>query len=84
VPFQGKYKQKLEGEANFPEEGIKAIINAIRYLFDPRAMLEHLNERLKAKLEEVRSLIRDGYIPQVRVLACNNGLKWNDAGEAED
>jgi hypothetical protein len=55
----------------------------IRYLFDPRAMLEHINKRLKAKLEEVRSLIRDGYIPQVRVLACNNGLKWNDAGEAE-
>jgi hypothetical protein len=79
--FQGKYKQNLEGLSNFPEEGIKAIINAIRYLFDPYAKLENINERLKTKVEEVRSLIRDGYIPQVRALACNNGIKWNLAGE---
>lgn len=81
--FQSKYKQNLEAKANFPEEGIKALINAIRYLFDPGAMLENINDRLKAKVEEVRSLIRDGYIPQVRALACNNGLKWNEACEAE-
>lgn len=77
--FQGKYKNNLEGNANFPEDGVKSLINAIQYLFDPTAKLEHINQRLLAKVEEARSLIRDGYIPQVRALACNNGLKWNEA-----
>ena len=79
--FQGKYKQKLEGSANFPEDGIKELIKAIRYLFDPTASVENINARLLAKVEEARSLIRDGYIPQVRALACNNGLIWNSAAQ---
>lgn len=83
--FQAKYKNNLEGNSNFPEEGIKSLINAIKYLFDPAAELEHVNQRLLAKVEEARSLIRDGYIPQVRALACNNGLEWNaSAQEAID
>jgi hypothetical protein len=81
--FQAKYKQNLAANANFPEDGIKALINAIRYIFDPSAVLENINNRLKIKLEEVRSLIRDGYIPQVRALACNNGMKWNNAAQEE-
>lgn len=80
--FQGKYKKDLEGNANFPESGIDALINAIRYVFDPGSPLNNINMRLKAKVEEVRSLIRDGYIPQVRALACNNGLKWNEAAQS--
>lgn len=77
--FQGKYKQKLDGTSHFPEEGIKGLINAIRYLFDPSINLnQSLNRRLQAKVEEIRSLIRDGYIPQVRAIACNNGLRWNE------
>jgi hypothetical protein len=79
--FQGKYKRDLDGAANFPENSIKAITTAIRHLFDPASNLGRINERLKTKIEEIRSLIRDGYIPQVRVAACNNGLKWNDAAE---
>lgn len=79
--FQGKYKQDLEGNANFPENGINALINAIRHIFDPAAKLEHINDRLHAQVEEARSLIRDGYIPQVRALACNNGLSWNVAAQ---
>ncbi|NCR07047.1 MAG: abortive phage resistance protein [Microcystis aeruginosa LG13-11] len=75
--FQAKYKHNLEGNSNFPEEGIKSLINAINYLFNPAAKLEHINERLLVKVEEARSLIRDGYIPQVRTIACNNGRKWN-------
>ncbi|TRU17054.1 MAG: abortive phage resistance protein [Microcystis aeruginosa Ma_QC_B_20070730_S2] len=83
--FQGKYKHNLEGNSNFPEEGIKSLINAINYLFNPAAKLEHINQRLLVKVEEARSLIRDGYIPQVRTIACNNGLKWNlSAQEAID
>ncbi len=77
--FQAKYKKNLEGNSNFSEEGIKSLINAIHYLFNPAARLEHINERLLAKVEEARSLIRDGYIPQVRAIACNNGLEWNES-----
>ncbi|MEI6427108.1 MAG: AIPR family protein [Pseudanabaena sp. ELA607] len=79
--FQGKYKNNLEGNSNFPEQGIESLINAIQYLFNPAASLEHINARLLAKVEEARSLIRDGYIPQVRALACNNGLKWNASAQ---
>jgi hypothetical protein len=83
--FQAKYKNNLEGNSNFPEEGINSLINAINYLFNPAAKLEHINQRLLVKVEEARSLIRDGYIPQVRTIACNNGLKWNlSAQEAID
>ncbi|MDB9420676.1 AIPR family protein [Microcystis aeruginosa CS-563/04] len=83
--FQAKYKHNLEGNSNYPEEGIKSLINAINYLFNPAAKLEHINQRLLVKVEEARSLIRDGYIPQVRTIACNNGLKWNlSAQEAID
>jgi len=80
--FQGKYKWKdLDGNSNFPEEGIKALINAIRYLFDPKLTINNINKKLEPKIEDIRSLIRDGYIPQVRAYACNNGLRWNDAAE---
>ncbi|SEH08119.1 AIPR family protein [Candidatus Venteria ishoeyi] len=78
--FQAKYEhKKLEASSHFPETGISALINAIKHLFDPSAELQYINPRLRAKVEEVRSLIRDGYIPQVRALACNNGLIWNAA-----
>ncbi|TAE58849.1 MAG: abortive phage resistance protein [Nostocales cyanobacterium] len=79
--FQAKYKNDLQGNANFPENGINALINAIRFLFDPSAKLEHINQRLLTKVEEARSLIRDGYIPQVRALACNNGIQWNQSSQ---
>ncbi len=79
--FQAKYRNNLEGDSNFPETGIEALINAIQYLFNPAATLEHINQRLLTKVEEARSLIRDGYIPQVRALACNNGLKWNTSAQ---
>ncbi len=79
--FQGKYHQNLEAKSNFEESGINCMINAIRHIFDPGSQLERINDRLKMKVEEVRSLIRDGYIPRVRTIACNNGLKWNTAAQ---
>ncbi|PZU95701.1 MAG: abortive phage resistance protein [Pseudanabaena sp.] len=79
--FQAKYKNNLEGNSNFPQEAIESLINAIQYLFNPAAKLEHINERLLSKVEEARSLIRDGYIPQVRAIACNNGLTWNASAQ---
>jgi hypothetical protein len=79
--FQGKYKNSLEGHSNFELNGIEALINAIRHIFDPSANLGAINDRLRVKVEEARSLIRDGSIPRVRVIACNNGLKWNTDGQ---
>lgn len=79
--FQGKYKTNLEGKSNFEANGVNALINAIRHIFDPSAELETINDRLKAKVEAARSMIRDGFIPRVRALACNNGLKWNAAAD---
>jgi len=79
--IQAKYKSDLSGASHFPESGINALINAIRHIFDPSAELGHINERLKFKVEAVRSMIRDGYIPQIRAIACNNGRKWTASAE---
>jgi hypothetical protein len=78
--FQGKYKQDLMGNANFPENGIKAAINMVGTLFDPSKTIQ-LNKHLAPRIEEIRSLIRDGHIPNVRLILCNNGAKWN--GQAQ-
>lgn len=79
--FQGKYKAKLDGESEFGENAINTLINAIRHIFDPAAKLGTINDRLKTKVETARSMIRDGHIPRVRAIACNNGSKWNDKGQ---
>ncbi len=79
--FQGKYKRNLAADANYPENAINDLINAIRYIFDPAAQLNHVNDQLLSQVENARSLIRDGYIPRVRALACNNGLCWNTAAQ---
>jgi hypothetical protein len=81
--FQAKYVHKnLDGVANFPENGVEAAVGAVRYLFDPSAKVQ-ANPRLLPKVEEVRSLISDGFIPRVRVLLCNNGLKWTDVAQGQ-
>ena len=75
--FQGKYKiEDLRGEANFPENGLQKSVSTVRVLFDPYKKDVMLNEKITPKIEEIRSLIRDGYIPQVRVMLCNNGARW--------
>ena len=74
--FQGKYKVKdLSGAANFPENGVQAAFQTIQVLFDPQREVA-LNKKIAPLIEEIRSLIRDGYIPTVRVVLCNNGAKW--------
>ncbi|MDR1242553.1 MAG: AIPR family protein [Deltaproteobacteria bacterium] len=80
--FQGKYKiANLSGSANFPENGVRTSLHTVTTLFDPAKQIE-VNEKLAPKLEEIRSLVRDGYIPNVRVVLCNNGVKWNDQSQA--
>lgn len=73
--FQGKYKSDLEGTSNFPQTGIEKLIQAVGTLFDPYKAIT-VNPNLKPRIEEIRSFVADGYLPQVRVVACNNGLFW--------
>ena len=79
--FQGKYTNKLEGESAFSGNAIDKMINAIDHIFDPASELGAINERLRVQVESARSLIRDGAIPRVRAIACNNGQKWNDEAQ---
>lgn len=75
--LQGKYKANdLDGEWHFPENAVQKAIAAVQVLFDPAKKIE-LNERLAPPVEGIRSLVRDGYFPNVRVVLCNNGKKWN-------
>jgi hypothetical protein len=82
--FQSKYKhKKLDGNAHFEENGIQALVNAIQHLFNPNAELGTINDRLHAQVEEIRSLMRnDGHIPQIRAIACSNGIRWNDNAQS--
>lgn len=74
--FQAKYAQSLEGDKNFPENGVTKAIQAVNTLFDPHKPVT-VNPMLKVKLEEIRSLIQDGNLPRVRFILCNNGLTWS-------
>lgn len=78
--FQGKYKQDLAVTANFPENAVKMAVQIVPVLFDPSRELT-LNERLAPRIEEIRSLIRDGYVPQIRFVLCNNGIRWNEVAQ---
>lgn len=77
---QGKYKQTLEGDANFPESGVTKLIEAIRILFNPNSAFT-ANERLKKRIEEIRSFIAEGDYPKIRAILCNNGVKWNNEAQ---
>lgn len=76
--IQGKYKRTLDGDGTFPETGIEKMIGAVRTIFDPGTGYT-ANHRLTTRVEELRSQIREGLIPSVRVVLCNNGRKWNAA-----
>lgn len=78
--FQTKYTQDLEATKNFPENGVTKAIQTVRFLFDPDATIT-TNKVLKIRVEELRSLIRDGHLPRVRFLLCNNGQTWTDVAQ---
>ncbi|MFM2042556.1 MAG: hypothetical protein RLY86_1132 [Pseudomonadota bacterium] len=74
--IQGKYKRTMDGDGTFPEGGLDKMFGAIRTIFNPTATYT-ANDRLEKRVEELRSLIREGNIPSIRVVLCNNGRKWN-------
>ena len=77
---QGKYKQNLEGTSNFPETDVNRMVAAVSSLFDPGRQIT-VNQRLRSKVEEIRSFVADGALPTVHVILCNNGLRWTDVAQ---
>jgi len=79
--FQCKYKiNNFESNFNFPENAVKSSVALAEVLLDPYKPIT-TNDRLTPKVEEIRSLIKDGYIPNIKFVFCNNGLKWNSIAQ---
>jgi hypothetical protein len=79
--FQGKYKRRQDGEATFPANEIGKLIHTVAALFDPGKPFDARPDVL-VRVEELRSLVRDGHLPVVRVILCNNGQRWGKDGQA--
>ena len=79
IIFQSKYTSDLDKDANFPANAILRVVNSVSGIFDPSKELQ-LHPELRASVEEIRSLIADGYIPDVKCIMLNNGLTWNNEG----
>ena len=80
VLIQGKYRRNLDGAAAFPENGIAGMIDAIGALFEPGRQVT-VNERLRHRIEEIRSFVADGAIPAVTAIAANNGTRWTSQAQ---
>lgn len=78
--FQGKYSQSLEGTSGFSQGGIIKLINAMCSIFDPDIEVS-VNPALQVRIEEARSLVRDGNIPYVIACPCSNGKMWEQNGQ---
>jgi hypothetical protein len=79
--FQGKYKRRQDGEGAFPATDIGKLVHTVAVLFDPDKPFDARPEVL-VRVEELRSLVRDGHIPVVRVILCNNGQRWGNDAQA--
>lgn len=79
VLFQSKYHFNLEKDYNFPDNSILRVVNSIGVLFNPQKDIK-LNPLIKPKIDEIRSLIMDGYIPTVKCILMNNGKEWQAEG----
>ena len=80
VLIQSKYRRRLDGAAAFPENGIVKMIHAIGALFDPGRQVT-VNERLRHRIEEIRSFVAGGAIPSITAVAANNGAKWTQQAQ---
>ena len=78
--FQGKYAFDLSKDTNFPANSIQRVIGSIGAIFDPVKPIE-MNADFTPKVEDIRSLIADGFIPNIKCVFTNNGLKWNQDGD---
>lgn len=81
VLVQAKYHQKhLDRTYTFPDNEVDKLVQVIKAIFDPSRSLSY-NERLEAKVQEVRSLMMDGLIPNVHCVLTNNGEPWQPIGQ---
>ena len=78
--FQGKYKFNLENDSNFPANSVLRVVNAVKNIFD-RSKSIQMNDDLLPKVEEIRSLIADGYVPRINCVLISNGIMWNQEGQ---
>lgn len=79
--FQAKYAQELDGRKGFPGGELPKIIQTIQTIFDPDAPLVEMDD-IRFPVEDIRSRLRDGIFPRVRVVLCNNGKPWQKDGQA--
>jgi hypothetical protein len=79
--FSGKYRRRTDGDFAYPANDIEKVANSVRALFDPSLPPFEGDERLKIRVEEVRSLVRDGVYPHVHVVLCSNGRTWDQNGQ---
>ena len=80
VLFQSKYTRDLNKDANFPCNAVEKAVNTVKTIFDP-SNKTFLNESSRRVVNEIQSLILDGFIPYVTFVMLNNGNKWN--GDAQ-
>ncbi|MCU0443685.1 MAG: AIPR family protein [Microscillaceae bacterium] len=80
ILFQSKYHFDLEKEYHFPANALLRTIDAIKNIFNPHKTLL-LNDKIKPFIEEIRSLILDGYIPNIKSVLLSNGEVWQVEGD---
>jgi len=80
ILYQSKYHFNLEKNYNFPDNAVQKVVSSVGVLFNPNKDVE-LNPLIKPKIEEIRSLIMDGYIPTVKCILTNNGKEWQNEGK---
>ena len=79
--FQAKYHSDLSGTKEFSENEIRKLISAVGTLFVRQKNIAHINARLRAKVEEIRSIIAEGNIPKITIVCCSNGKKWGQSAQ---
>jgi AIPR protein len=78
--FQGEYKRE-GGKGAFPATEIGKLVHTVDALCDPNKPF-HARHDVLVRVEELRSLVRDGHLPVVRVILCNNGQRWGKDAQA--
>jgi hypothetical protein len=79
--FQGKYTKDLDKDSNFSANAVQKMVDVVRTIFDAGKDVSAFNSDVCKRIDDIRSYISEGYIPNIKVILCNNGLKWNDEGQ---
>ncbi|MGI9346404.1 MAG: AIPR family protein [Gammaproteobacteria bacterium] len=80
--FQAKYAIKPNAESsNFPENEIVKINATLQRILDELSPMDNANEKLRAKVGEIRAAIADDSSYHVNVVLCSNGERWADKAQ---